>query len=157
LIKITDGIISSKTGFDGDITTYQISAPIQRGNSGGPLFDEKGNLISINSSGIRIDVAANVGYTIKTNYIFSLLDVLPKKIDLDLLGLTSPNLYNENLNFLFKYFNTDKGEFFVDQYMQPIKKNNKKIPAHGYSKFYEKFFKVRLILRKCIRKSFFLL
>ncbi len=91
----------------------------------------------------------------------------PKKIDLDLLGLTSPNLYNENLNFLFEYFNTDKGEFFVDQYVQPIKKNYKKIPAHSYSKFYEKFFfdkkknlqyfRVRLILRKCIRKSFFLL
>ena len=64
----------------------------------------------------------------------------PKKIDLDLLELTSPNLYNENLNFLFEYFNSDKGEFFVDQYVQPIKKNYNKIPAHGYSKFYEKFF-----------------
>jgi hypothetical protein len=64
----------------------------------------------------------------------------PKKIDLDLLGLTSANLYNKNLNFLFEYFNSDKGEFFVDQYVQPIKKNYKKIPAHGYSKFYEKFF-----------------
>ncbi len=64
----------------------------------------------------------------------------PKKIDLDLLELTSPNLYNKNLNFLFEYFNSDKGEFFVDQYVQPIKKNYKKIPAHGYSKFYEKFF-----------------
>jgi S1-C subfamily serine protease len=40
-IKVTDGIISSKTGFDGDITSYQISAPIQAGNSGGPLFDDK--------------------------------------------------------------------------------------------------------------------
>ena len=64
----------------------------------------------------------------------------PKKIDLDLLELTSPNLYNENLNFLFEYFNSDKGNFFVDLYVQPIKKNNKKILAHNYSKFYEKFF-----------------
>jgi len=64
----------------------------------------------------------------------------PKKIDLDLLERTSSNLYNENLNFLFEYFNSDKGEFFVDQYTQPIKKNYNKIPAHGYSKFYEKFF-----------------
>ena len=64
----------------------------------------------------------------------------PKKIDLDLLERTSPNLYKENLNFIFEYFNSDKGEFFVDQYVQPIKKNYKKIPAHGYSKFYEKFF-----------------
>jgi len=64
----------------------------------------------------------------------------PKKIDLDLLERISPDLYKKNINFLFEYFNSDKGEFFVDQYMQPIKKNYQKIPAHGYSKFYEKFF-----------------
>ena len=39
-IKVTDGMINSKTGYDGDITTYQISAPIQGGNSAGPLFDD---------------------------------------------------------------------------------------------------------------------
>ena len=81
-IKITDGIISSKSGFDGDITTYQITAPIQGGNSGGPLFDENGNLLGINSSGIRKDIADNVGYTIKSSYILNLIDVLPKSIDL---------------------------------------------------------------------------
>jgi S1-C subfamily serine protease len=81
-IKVTDGIISSKTGVDGDITTYQITAPIQPGNSGGPLFDDKGNMIGINSSGIRKDVADNVGYSIKSNYVLNLIDVLPKSINL---------------------------------------------------------------------------
>ena len=81
-IKITDGIISSKTGFDGDVTTYQITAPIQGGNSGGPLFDDKGNFLGINSSGLRKDIADNVGYTIKSNYVKNLIDVLPKNIDL---------------------------------------------------------------------------
>jgi S1-C subfamily serine protease len=81
-IKLTDGIISSKSGFDGDITTYQITAPIQGGNSGGPLFDDKGNFIGINSSGLRADVADNVGYTIKSSYVMNLIDVLPKSIDL---------------------------------------------------------------------------
>ena len=81
-IKITDGIISSKSGFDGDITTYQITAPIQGGNSGGPLFDDKGNFLGINSSGLRKDIADNVGYTIKTSYVLNLIDVLPKNIDL---------------------------------------------------------------------------
>tara|TARA_B100001059_G_C17828173_1_gene582850 strand:- start:3041 stop:3820 length:780 start_codon:yes stop_codon:yes gene_type:complete len=81
-IKVTDGIISSKSGFDGNITTYQITAPIQGGNSGGPLFDDKGNLIGINSSGIRKDIADNVGYAIKSNYVLNLIDVLPKNIDL---------------------------------------------------------------------------
>lgn len=39
-IKLTTGIVSSKTGFQGDVSLYQISAPIQQGNSGGPLFDK---------------------------------------------------------------------------------------------------------------------
>ena len=81
-IKVTDGIISSKTGFDGDITTYQISAAIQGGNSGGPLFDDKGNFIGINSSGIKKQLADNVGYSIKTSYVLNLIDILPKTIDL---------------------------------------------------------------------------
>ena len=81
-IKITDGIISSKSGYDGNITTYQITAPIQGGNSGGPLFDDKGNFIGINSSGLSKDFADNVGYTIKSSYVLNLIDVLPKSIDL---------------------------------------------------------------------------
>ena len=81
-IKVTDGIISSKSGFDGDITTYQITAPIQGGNSGGPLFDNKGNLIGINSSGLSKEISDNVGYTIKSNYILNLIDVLPTSIEL---------------------------------------------------------------------------
>ena len=81
-IKITDGIISSKSGYDGDITTYQISAPIQGGNSGGPLFDDMGNFLGINSSKLGADFADNVGYTIKSSYVLNLIDVLPKSIDL---------------------------------------------------------------------------
>ena len=81
-IKVTDGIISSKTGFDGNITTYQITAPIQGGNSGGPLFDDKGNFIGINSSGLGADVAENVSYSIKTSYVLNLIDILPQNIDL---------------------------------------------------------------------------
>ena len=81
-IKVTDGMINSKTGYGGNVTTYQITAPIQPGNSGGPLFDEKGNFIGINSAGLNKDIADNVGYTIKSSYVLNLIDVLPKSIDL---------------------------------------------------------------------------
>ena len=81
-IKFTDGKISSKTGYDGDIANYQTTTPIQPGNSGGPLFDDKGNFLGINSSGISKEVADNVGYTIKSSYVLNLIDVLPKSIDL---------------------------------------------------------------------------
>ena len=39
-IKVTDGIISSNTGLDGDITKYQITFPIQGENSEVILFDD---------------------------------------------------------------------------------------------------------------------
>ncbi len=77
-LKITNGIISSRTGFNGDITSYQFSAPIQPGNSGGPLFDEKGNIIGIVNA--KLSGAENVSYAIKSNYLYSLIDLLPEEI-----------------------------------------------------------------------------
>lgn len=71
-IKLTTGVISSKTGFQGDVSLYQISAPIQPGNSGGPLFDNKGNLIGIVNS--KHKDAENVGYAIKTSYLKNLIE-----------------------------------------------------------------------------------
>ena len=102
-IKVTDGIISSKTGFDGDITTYQISAPIQGGNSGGPLFDDKGNFIGINSSGINKKLADNVGYSIKTSYVLNLIDILPKSIDLPSNKKLSSLPLTEQIKEITKY------------------------------------------------------
>lgn len=71
-IKLTTGVISSKTGFQGDVSIYQISAPIQPGNSGGPLFDSKGNVIGIVSA--KHKGAENVGYAIKTSYLKNLME-----------------------------------------------------------------------------------
>lgn len=71
-IKLTTGVISSKSGFQGDISQYQISAPVQPGNSGGPLFDSKGNVIGIVSA--KHVGAENVGYAIKTSYLKSLVE-----------------------------------------------------------------------------------
>ena len=92
-IKFTDGKISSKTGWKGDITVYQISVPIQHGNSGGPLFDIKGNLVGITSSGISGDVAQNVNYAIKTTYLKNLIDVMPESITLP----SNVDIYNKPL------------------------------------------------------------
>ena len=73
-IKLTNGIISSKTGFQGDITSYQISAPVQPGNSGGPVFNKNGEIIGIINA--KHTGAENASYAVKTSYIFNLIDVL---------------------------------------------------------------------------------
>lgn len=73
-IKLTTGVISSNSGFLGDTTLFQISAPIQPGNSGGPLFDNYGNLIGIVTA--KHTKADNVGYAFKLNL---LKDILKRK------------------------------------------------------------------------------
>ena len=102
-IKVTDGIISSKTGFDGDITSYQITAPIQGGNSGGPLFDDKGNLIGINAAKLNTNIADNVGYSIKSSYVLNLIDILPKSIDLPSSTKLSSLSLTEQIKEITKY------------------------------------------------------
>lgn len=71
-IKLTTGVVSSRTGYQGYVALYQISAPVQPGNSGGPLFDGKGDLIGIVSA--KHTGAENVGYAIKASYLQNLIE-----------------------------------------------------------------------------------
>ena len=71
-IKLTNGIVSSRTGFQGDVSLYQMSAPIQPGNSGGPMFNSKGNVVGIVCAHHK--GTANVGYAIKTLYLKNLAE-----------------------------------------------------------------------------------
>ena len=71
-IKLTNGIVSSRSGYEGDVTLYQISAPIQPGNSGGPMFDMKGRLVGIVCA--KHTGAENASYAIKTSYLKNLIE-----------------------------------------------------------------------------------
>lgn len=44
-LTVSQGIVSSLAGIGGDVRHFQISAPVQPGNSGGPVLDETGALI----------------------------------------------------------------------------------------------------------------
>lgn len=100
-LKITDGIVSSKTGYKGDISSYQISAPIQPGNSGGALFDKKGYLIGITNAGIPD--AQNVGYAIKASYLQNLVELLPEKVDLQLSNKIENLSFTDQIKELTKF------------------------------------------------------
>lgn len=100
-VKITDGLISSKTGYQGDIATYQISVPIQHGNSGGPLFDKQGNLVGITNAGIP--EADNVGYAIKASYLRNLIDASPIPINIPSNNNIANLSFTEKIKSLSSY------------------------------------------------------
>lgn len=79
-IKLTEGTISSASGFQGDTSMYQISAAVQPGNSGGPVFNEDGVVIGI-VCGKHSD-AENANYAIKISYLYSLLNTSKLGIEL---------------------------------------------------------------------------
>jgi len=80
--KLTDGLISSVSGFQDDPRTYQITVPLQAGNSGGPLLNLNGEVVGIVTSkidAIRVfrwtgDFPQNVNYAIKISYLKILID-----------------------------------------------------------------------------------
>ena len=100
-IKLTNGIISSKTGYKGDISLYQISAPVQPGNSGGPLFDKNGNLIGIVSA--KHTLAENAGYAIKVSYLKNLIELLPQTINQPTLNILNGKGLTEQVKAASNY------------------------------------------------------
>lgn len=70
--KVTRGVISGTNGFMGDVRRYQIDASIQPGNSGGPLFNEKGCLVGVLVSSLTKGQVVN--YAIKKSYLQAFLD-----------------------------------------------------------------------------------
>ncbi len=100
-VKLTNGVISSKTGFRGDVTLYQVSASTHPGNSGGPLFDTSGNLVGIVSS--KHPIAESTSYAVKVGYLKNLLAMLPSNsIDLDNSSLKDLTL-TEKIEALSSY------------------------------------------------------
>lgn len=69
-----EGALSSMTGFNNDTTMYQISIPVNPGNSGGPLMDEQGNIIGVIRG--KQSSAEATGFAIKSNFIKQTIEQL---------------------------------------------------------------------------------
>jgi len=69
-----EGSLSSQSGYEGDTTAYQISVPVNPGNSGSPLLDNNGNVVGI-ISGKQAETEG-ASFAIKAKYITELVKTL---------------------------------------------------------------------------------
>ena len=83
--KLAKGEIASLSGAADDPRYFQISVPVQPGNSGGALVDERGNVIGIVSAKLNASAALaasgalpeNVNYAVKSSLLLSFLESVP--------------------------------------------------------------------------------
>ncbi|MFY0253939.1 S1C family serine protease [Chitinophaga sp. 30R24] len=70
------GYISAKTGFNGDTIAYQVSIPVNPGNSGAPLLDSNGDVIGIVTG--KQTTSDGIAFAVKSAHLKHLLDEMPK-------------------------------------------------------------------------------
>lgn len=70
-VKLSNGLISSSSGYQGDQSSYQISAQVQPGNSGGPLFDADGNVVGVVNARLAVE---SVSYAVKSTFLKKLAE-----------------------------------------------------------------------------------
>jgi S1-C subfamily serine protease len=71
-----EGSLSSLSGYHRDTTMYQISIPVNPGNSGGPLLDEQGAVIGLVRG--KITSAEATGFAIKSKQIINTINAFNK-------------------------------------------------------------------------------
>ncbi len=91
-----DGSLSSLSGYSNDKRMYQISIPVNPGNSGGPLLDENANVIGVIRG--KISGEEGTGFAIKSNEILKAISELES--DSLKQELFSQNKRNQNIKNL---------------------------------------------------------
>ena len=64
-MKLTDGIVSATKGLDNDVSQFEISSVVRKGNSGGPIYDIKGNIVGVVVERFNVNRSDNVNFAIK--------------------------------------------------------------------------------------------
>ena len=104
--KLAKGEIASLAGIQDDARHFQISVPVQPGNSGGALVDERGNVIGVVVAKLSQkaalatsgSLAENVNYAVKSSYLLSFLESVPEVA----AKLKEPNTTERNFETTIK-------------------------------------------------------
>jgi serine protease Do len=102
------GYVSSKNGYKGDTTEYQVDISVNNGNSGGPLLDNKGNIVGIVKG--KQSASDGAAFAVKSRFILSAIEGIsidsikseinvPKKNSL--AGLSTADQIRKLENYVF--------------------------------------------------------
>jgi S1-C subfamily serine protease len=106
---MTTGNISSLSGIGGDTRFLQITAPVQPGNSGGPLIGDRAAILglvvskldALKTATLTGDIPQNVNFAINVNVLRSFLDAhdVPYDVSMSEDSFTSSAIAEKAKNF----------------------------------------------------------
>lgn len=71
-VVMEPGTISSTTGLYGDTTAYQLAMSLNTGNSGGPIFNTKGEVVAVVKG--KHNGKEGTGYAVRVEYMLDLIE-----------------------------------------------------------------------------------
>lgn len=142
-ISVSSGIISAKSrniGFSG-LSYLQTDAAINQGNSGGPMFNLKGEVIGVNSAIFALQGATGVGFSLPSNIAVwvsrQLMD--SGKVKRGWLGLSVANgidSYTEQSGFVITEINEESNAYKEGLRVGDIITKYNDTEAHDLDAFY---------------------
>ena len=92
-VKVTQGIVSALSGLENNFARFQVDAALQKGNSGGPIIDMKGNVV-----GVAVEKA-------NYRYILENFDAIPENLNFGIKLSTLESFVKSNG---LKIYHSDK-------------------------------------------------
>ncbi|WP_048601766.1 S-layer homology domain-containing protein [Rubeoparvulum massiliense] len=134
---VSEGLVS---GFrnDGYVDLIQINAPIDHGSSGGGLFNTRGELVGITSSGNTTSVA-DLNFAIPINYINSWLSDLTNKRFANIASTSLADFNPSQVNYEMEEVNEENLQRLSDiltEYVSVIETSEGNIYLSQYDAFF---------------------
>ena len=110
--SLSTGNISALAGIDNNEKVYQLSSPIQKGNSGGPVFNKQGLVLGIVQSKLNAikvarstgDIPQNINFAIKSSQILEFLKKNAVKVSVEKGNkyISTPDIAEQAMKYTYK-------------------------------------------------------
>ncbi len=107
--------VSDTTGQSQSINMFQIDAAVNSGNSGGPVYNDRGELIGIVTAKYADEGVEGLGFAIPINDALNITTQLIEKgfVSGALLGVSVANVTDVYSNFAIEYYSYPSGAYVV--------------------------------------------